>query len=111
MSTTPYESTREELARRTGETLAQELSTAPASWSRAERRIAINFIKALASGEKLEASLFRQTPRVWLGAGNTLLSYSGGNTLTRLSTDKVTQVYGAFSTASIESLNPADASF
>lgn len=113
MSTTSYESTRQALARRTGETLSRELSTASSHWSRAERRLAIGFIKALASGEELEASLFQQTPHVWLGAGNTLLSYSddADGALTRLSTDKVKLIHAAFSTASAESLDPADASF
>jgi hypothetical protein len=113
MSTTSYESTRQTLARRTGETLVQKLSATSSSWSRAERRIAISFIKALASGEELEASLFQQTPRVWLGAGNTLLSYSGNadGAVTRLSSDKVKLIHGAFSTASVESLEPTDASF
>lgn len=113
MSTTSYESTRQALARRTGENLAQKLSGASSGWSRAERRIAINFIKALATGENLEESLMRQSPSIWLGAGDTLLAHCTDSdaVITRLPSDKVRLVYDIFATISAESLDPADASF
>lgn len=111
MSTTSYETTRQALARRTGETLNQKISPVSETWSRAERRIAINLIKALASGEELEVSLMQQTPRVWIDSSGMLLAYcdKGDCDATRLPGDKVQLIHDAFSEAYAESLDPADA--
>lgn len=111
MGTTSYETTRQTLARRAGEILTQKISPVSDSWSRAERRIAINLIKALASGEEVEVNLLRQTPRAWIGASGMLLAYCGRGDCdaTRLLSDKVELVHDAFSEAYTESLDPADA--